>query len=119
MYYEQSGILDEIPEGHVLSDMFRRNTGYAVHHIVSQTYTPLYTNTTPEKVSNYKRYYIQETIIKIYLLQDYSHDGVTGGLKEYIHGLKTQGYAMVNRSTAAPVGIEWKALQLTVWLKPS
>ena len=102
---ERSGILDEIPEGHVLSDMIRRKTGspYAVHHIVPiRTYNQLFQGTIPEQAQQL------QTILEsgnhpknLFITPDYSHDGVKGGF-EGVHtrlknaGLQTGGSVPLN-----------------------
>lgn len=95
MYHEQSGILDEIPESHVLSDMFRRETGspYAVHHIVPiRTYNRLFTNTTPEQGKQLQEILHSGNHHKnLFIAPDLSHDGVTGGFLGVHTRLKNAG----------------------------
>ena len=92
---ERSGILEEIPEDHVLSDMIRREVGspYAVHHIVPiRTYNSLYQNTIPEQRQQLQAILESGNHHKnLFITPDYSHDGVTGGFEGVHTRLKNQG----------------------------
>ena len=89
-----SGILSEIPEDHVLSDMFRRDgANYQVHHIVpARTYEGLYANTDEEG----KRLLTDilhggNSRTNLFITPNRSHNGIKG-ISEGIHTrLKDKG----------------------------
>lgn len=92
---ERSGILDEIPEGHVLSDLLRREKGspYAVHHIVPiRTYNALFQDTIPEQKQQLQQILHSGNHHKnLIITPDYSHDGVKGGFEGVHTRLKNAG----------------------------
>jgi hypothetical protein len=90
-----SGILDEIPEDHVLSDMFRRDgTNYQVHHIVpARTYERLYLNadekTTAELTNILRGGNSHENL---FITPNRSHNGISGISKGIHARLRSKGY---------------------------
>lgn len=92
---ETSGILDEIPEDHVLSDMFRRDgKNYQVHHIVpARTYERLYLNAdekTCAELTNILRG--GNSHENLFITPKRSHNGISG-VSEGIHArLRARGY---------------------------
>lgn len=92
---ETSGILDEIPEDHVLSDMFRQDgKNYQVHHIVpARTYEKLYLNadekTTAELTNILRGGNSHENL---FITPNRSHNGISGVSKGIHARLRAQGY---------------------------
>ena len=107
---ERSGILDEIPESHVLSDMFRRQTGspYAVHHIVPiRTYNQLFQGTIPEQAQQLQAILYSGNHPKnLFLTPDYSHDGVTNQFEGVHTRLKNAGLQPGGTAPLHPLLIE-------------
>ena len=92
---ETSGILDEIPEDHVLSDMFRQDgKKRQVHHIVpARTTSRLYLNAdekTSEELTNILRG--GNSHENLFITPNRSHNGISE-VSEGIHArLRAKGY---------------------------
>ena len=107
---ERSGILEEIPEGHALSDMIRRETGspYAVHHIVPiRTYNQLFQGTIPEQAQQLQIILESGNHPKnLFITPDYSHDGVKGKFEGVHTRLKNAGLQTGGSVSLHPLLVE-------------